>query len=93
MANESVFNINQYDLGGDTSIGLDKAEIDNSLLYSANDIPTQCYVCTSPTPQYGIIAKNSKHNTAQIQNGLYICKHCLSQGILDASLYGVRELT
>jgi hypothetical protein len=92
MSNNNPFSTNQYDLGAHTDIGSDKAEIDNSLLYSAMDIPTQCYVCTSPSPKYQIVAKNPAYNTAQIQNGLYICNHCLGQNILDNSLYGVREI-
>ena len=92
MANKNPFTINQYDLGGDTEVGSDKETIDNSLLYSATDLPTQCYCCTAPNPKLQVVAKKPIHNTAQVQNGLYICKHCLGQGILDPELYGVREL-
>ena len=92
MANKNPFSINQYSLGEDTELGSDKETIDNSLLYSAMEIPTQCYCCTSPTPMYQVIAKKPQHNTAQVQNGLYICNHCMQQGILDPGLYGVREL-
>lgn len=91
-SNNQNFAINRYDLGTDTSIGLDKADIDNALVYSANEIPTQCYACTAPNPVYQVIAKDTRHNTAQIQNGLYICKHCLDSKVLDQSLYGVRSL-
>ena len=92
MSKNPNFNLGYSDLGTDTHIGLDKASVDNSLLYSANELPTQCYACTAPNPSYQVLAIKPIHETAQIQNGLYICTHCLGQNILDRTIYGIRDL-
>lgn len=92
MAKNSNFNIDTYDLGTSNDIGLDRQEVSNELLYSASEIPTQCYACTAPNPGYKVMAIKSMHETAELQNGLYICSHCLQQNILDRTIYGIREV-
>lgn len=92
MANKNPFSLGKYDLEANRGVGSSKEDIDNSLLYSAMDLPIQCYSCTAPNPKYQVVAKQTVHETAQIQNGLYLCNHCMSRGILDSNLYGLRTL-
>jgi len=91
MAKNNPFN-REYDLGIDKNIGLDRDGVNDSILDMAYTHSPACYVCTVSSPQYQVLAKDDKHNTAQIQNGLYICFHCTRQGILDAEKYALRDL-
>ena len=92
MAKLNPFSISQYNLGSEVDIGVDSETVSNSLTDMGYSQAHTCYVCTAPAPAYRVLAKEPAHETAQIQNGLYICKHCLSQGILDPSIYGVRGI-
>lgn len=92
MSKNNNFDVSTSDLGTSFDIGLDRAEVSNQLLYSANEIPTQCYACTAPNPAYQILPLKPAYDTAQLQNGLYVCNHCMRQGIVDKSRYGLREL-
>lgn len=70
---------------------MDKSAVDNMLLHTPLHSLPSCYVCGN-TPQYRILPREDKHITAQLQKGLYICGHCLSTGVLDRNLYGIRKL-
>ena len=92
MANNNPFTDNQYDLGIGDEYGYDRDAATESILRTAYTNTIQCYVCTSPNPKYRIKAKHRRDNTAQIQNGQYICGHCLTTGTLDSKRYGLAEL-
>ena len=90
MANNNPFNSNEYDLGVGNQYGYDMQGATENLLYQpANQQP--CYVCGN-TAQYQILAKKPQYTTAQIQNGLYTCKHCLQIAPIDPQHYGIKEL-
>jgi bifunctional N-acetylglucosamine-1-phosphate-uridyltransferase/glucosamine-1-phosphate-acetyltransferase GlmU-like protein len=69
----------------------DKQSVDAMLLDS--QIPTgyNCFVCNN-TAQYQVLAKEAIDNTAQIQDGLYVCHHHLLMKAVNPNRYGIREL-
>jgi hypothetical protein len=90
MTKNDPFSSNKADLGTGDAYGYDMQGATENLLYqSANRQP--CYVCGN-TAQYQILAKKSEFNTAQVQNGLYICNHDLSLAPINPKNYGIREL-
>lgn len=90
MATDNPFNSKKYDLGVGDAYGVDMQSATENLLYQpANKLP--CYVCGN-TAQYQILAKAPEFNTAQIQNGLFICKHDLQHSPINSKQYGIREL-
>lgn len=90
MANNNPFNSNEYDLGVGEAYGFDMQGATENLLYQpANRQP--CYVCGN-TADYQIVAKKPEYTSAQIQNGLYVCKHDLPNTPTDPKYYGIREL-
>ena len=50
-----------------------------------------CYTCHN-TAEYQVLAKSPTDNTAEIQNGLYICGHCATHSSIDKTRYGLRPL-
>lgn len=90
MTANNPFNSNKYDLGVGDAYGFDMQTATENLLYQpANKLP--CYVCGN-TADYQIIAKHAQFNTAQVQNGLFICKHDIQRSPVDPKQYGIREL-
>jgi hypothetical protein len=89
MAN-NPFDSRKYDLGVGDAYGFDMQGATENLLYQPANSQS-CYVCNN-TADYRIIAKQPEYNTAQIQNGLYICKHDLQLAPINPKQYGIREL-
>lgn len=92
MTKNNPFNSNNYDLGVSDAYGISKDAVSESFIHSSTTHTPSCYVCTTSYPQYKVMAKNDSDNTAQVQNGLYICRHCVSTGVLDPKRYGLREM-
>jgi hypothetical protein len=82
----------EYDLGVGNYPGLDTHGATEELLRTAYSNPTTCYVCHHNTPQYRVIAKKDKYITAEIQNGLYVCGHCIQLQPLDKKMYGIKSI-
>lgn len=90
MSKPNPFSSNKVDLGLNDGYGFDMQGATENLLYQpVNRQP--CYVCGN-TAQYQILAKTPEFNTAQVQNGLYICNHDLSLAPVNPKNYGIREL-
>ncbi len=68
-----------------------KEGVDQMLLDSQISTGTNCYICGN-TAKYQVIAKDDSANTAEVQNGLYVCKHHLDMKVVDPSRYGIREI-
>lgn len=86
------FSNRKQDLGIADLTGYDKVGIDSMLEQSAYTNDPKCCVCSSTNIEYQVVAKSSKFMTAELQNGVYICKHCLAQEPLDKNIYGVKPL-
>jgi hypothetical protein len=50
-----------------------------------------CIICSN-TAKYRLIPKHAHLATAQIQDKGFICEHCLRQGYVSPSDYGLRSL-
>ncbi len=92
MAKHNPFTNTQYDLGIDTAHGISLDTVSDNLLRTAYTNTPKCYACTAPGT-HRIIAKDSSNTTVELQNGLFICSHCISQNVLDHKLYGIRSHT
>jgi hypothetical protein len=90
MSKVNPFNSNRSDLGVGDSYGYDRDAATEQLLYQPVN-KQACYVCGN-NAKYRILAKQPEYNTAQIQNGLYICEHDLRIAPIDPIIYGIREL-
>lgn len=84
-------NNNQYDLGvGDEYLSL--SDVNDTLLRTAYTSTPKCCVCSAPTVTHRVLAKHPQYNTAEIDGGIYICKHCLTNQAIDPNMYGVRPI-
>jgi hypothetical protein len=92
MASNNPFHSNNYDLGVGNAYGFDKDSATENLLRTAYTNTTKCYVCNYNTPQYQVLAKKDKHITAEIQNGLYLCGHCIQLQPVDPKIYSIKPL-
>lgn len=86
------FSSNKYDLGIGSTFGLDRNGVSETLLRTAYDNSTKCYVCKYGQPKYQVLAKKDKYITAEIQNGLYLCKHCISLHPVNSRQYIIKDL-
>lgn len=91
MASNNPFNSNNYDLGIGDAYGYDRDSATENILRSAHSNHPKCYVCNNPA-YYKYVAKHKKYETATIQNGLYVCKHCISLAPISPKHYGIKEL-
>lgn len=73
------------------SYDIPKEGVDQMLLDSQIDTGYRCYICNNTAP-YQVLPKEDIYNTAELQNGLFVCKHHLDMKVVDPSRYGIREL-
>ena len=92
MANNNPFNSNNYDLGVGDVYGFDRDQATENIIRNTYTHYPKCFSCTADSPQYRILPKDNQYNTAELQKGLYVCYHCIQQGILDPKKYGLREM-
>lgn len=91
MTNHNPFNTNEYDLGVGEVYGYDIHTATDNILRTAYSDSPRCYVCGN-TPHLQVLAKKSKYINAEIQNGLYVCNHCIKLKPIDSKMYGIKEL-
>lgn len=91
MSKHNPFNSNSYDLGVGDLYGFDIHGATENLLRTAYEHTAKCYVCGN-TPHLQVLAKKAKYNNAELQNGLYICNHCIQLKPLDTKKYGITAL-
>ena len=92
MPSDNRFSNTEVDLGVGEVYGYDRHDATESILRDVYSTQPKCYVCSYNIPQYKVVAKKAKHNTAELQNGLYICGHCISLNPIDKDIYGLKEL-
>jgi hypothetical protein len=92
MSNTNPFTQTTYDLGVGDEYGYDLAGVNDIIIRTAYETGLKCCVCTN-TPAYRVVPKKAKHNTAEMQNGVYICQHCVSTKAIDTRLYALKSLT
>ncbi len=73
------------------SYDIPREGVDQMLLDSQISTGTNCYICGNTAP-YQVLPKEDIHNTAELQNGLYVCKHHLDMKVVDPNRYGIREI-
>jgi len=73
------------------SSDISKEGVDQMLLDSQIHTGYTCYICNNTAP-YQVLPKEEQYNTAELQNGLFVCKHHLDMKVVDPSRYGIREL-
>lgn len=89
---QKPFVTNTADLGGDSTFGLTKSQVDNSFLNSVYPTDIQCFLCGN-TASYKLIAKEDQYNTAQIQDRGYVCGNCLNRNPnITREHYDIREI-
>ena len=91
MASDNPFTNTRPDLGSDNLYGYSSQDVTDNLLHSQHSTGYTCYVCTNPA-HYKYVAKHKKYESATIQNGLYVCKHCISLAPISPKHYGIKEL-
>jgi hypothetical protein len=91
MSANNPFNTSNYDLGVGDVYGYDKDSATENILRDTYSTSIACYVCGNK-PQYRLIAKQPEYNTAQVQNGVYVCKHCITSTPISPKQYGIKEL-
>ncbi len=91
MTANNPFTNQSYDLGVGDALGVSRDTATDDILRTAYTNINRCFVCSN-TATHRVLAKKDKHTNAQIQNGLYICEHCLGLNVLDHKKYGIRAL-
>lgn len=71
--------------------GMAITEVDQMLKSSQMPSTHICYICHSPA-QYRVLPKSKQYDTAELQNGLYVCGHCINHASIDKERYGLRPL-
>jgi len=86
------FDMDTCDVGIDTSFGLTKGQVDDSIKHGQWITDKRCLICGN-TAQYSLIAKKPQYNTKEIQDNGFICGFCLNaNNNINKDNYGIREL-
>jgi hypothetical protein len=94
MAKPNPFSTNGYDLGIGDTYGHNIDTVNDNILRTAYSQEHTCCICKYEhnTPVVRVVAKYPQYNTAEVQNGLYLCNHCISLQAFTPAHYALQRL-